>query len=71
MNKFERFDDLIAVKIAHIAKHNRVLFIILFPLILIGDIILIIPRKINTMIMNRREKKREKIQNNPKRKGKN
>ena len=71
MNKFERFDDLIAVKIAYMAKHNRVLFIILFPLILIGDIILIIPRKINTMIMNRREKKREKIQNNPKRKGKN
>lgn len=57
MNKFERFDDLITLKIAHIAKHNRVLFIILFPLILIGDIILIIPRKINTMVMNRREKK--------------
>ncbi len=71
MNKFERFDDLITLKIAHIAKHNRVLFIILFPLILIGDIILIIPRKIDTMVMNRREKKREKIQNNPKRKGKN
>ena len=71
MNKFERFDDLITLKIAHIAKHNRVLFIILFPLILIGDIILIIPRKINIMVMNRREKIREKIQNNPKRKGKN
>lgn len=71
MNKFERFDDLITLKIAHMAKHNRVLFIILFPLILIGDIILIIPRKINTMVMNRREKNREKIQNNPKRKGKN
>ena len=71
MNKFERFDDLMTIKIAHIAKHNRVLFIILFPLILIGDIILIIPRKINIMVMNRREKIREKIQNNPKRKGKN
>ena len=71
MNKFERFDDLIAIKIAHIAKHNRVLFIILFPLILIGDIILIIPRKINTMVMNRREQKHAQIQNNPKRKSKN
>lgn len=71
MNKFERFDDLIAIKVAHIAKHKRWLFIILFPLILIGDFILIIPRKINTMVINRRELKREKIQNNPKRKGKN
>lgn len=71
MNKFERFDDLIAFKVAYIAKHKRWLFIILFPLIFIGDFILIIPRKINTMVINRRELKREKIQNNPKRKGKN
>lgn len=49
-SKFQRFDDKVGAWYMNIASTNKPLFIIMFPIILIGDLLMVIPRQIDKLI---------------------
>lgn len=57
MTKLEKFDDKVKDWYTSLLTTNKVLFILMFPIILIVDILLIIPRIIDRKIHAHRNNK--------------
>lgn len=57
MTKLEKFDDKVKDWYTSLLTTNKVLFILMFPIILIADILLIIPRIIDKKIYAHRNNK--------------
>ena len=49
-SKFQRFDDKVGAWYMNLASTNKPLFIIMFPLVLVGDLLMMIPRQIDKLI---------------------
>lgn len=57
MTKLEKFDDKVKDWYTSLLTTNKVLFILMFPIVLIADILLIIPRIIDRKIHEHRHNK--------------
>jgi len=53
-SKFAKWDDKIEGKITNLAHDHKFLFVILFPIVLIGDILLLPIRAIDKRISKRK-----------------